>query len=161
MRNIKHIFNNCSTKLKGDFTQAECEILSKAFVVHHLQDDEILIREGERDDTLSIVVSGNLYVTRQSGCDEQVTLHHLNAGDVAGAMGFIDGSYHTATLRSSGPSEVITLHRGNLEDMINDHPRLVYKLMRMIIRSVHQTVLRMDQQYVDMSNYIMKEHGRY
>jgi CRP-like cAMP-binding protein len=161
MTDLKHIVTNCSTKLREEFTEEECELLSNRFEVNKLEDEQILLREGEQDDALSIVVSGKLYATRQSGADESVTLHHLVSGDVAGAMGFIDGNCHTATLRSSGPSEVITLHREALEDMIDDHPHLVYKLMRMIIRSVHNTVLRMDQQFVDMNNYIMKEHGRY
>ena len=161
MTDLRHVVNNCTTKLKEEFTEAECELLSKSFEINTLQDDEILLREGEKDDALSILVSGGLYATRQSGADEFVTLHHLVPGDVAGAMGFIDGNCHTATLRSSGQSEVITLHRKSLEELIDDHPHLVYKLMRMIVRSVHKTVLRMDQQFVDMNNYIMKEHGRY
>jgi CRP-like cAMP-binding protein len=53
------------------------------------------------------------------------------------------------------------LHRDNLEGMLDEHPQLVYKVMRMIVRSVHQTLLRMDQQFVQMNNYIMREHGRY
>jgi CRP-like cAMP-binding protein len=161
MTNIQHIVNNCTTMLKEDFSEAECMILSQAFELRKLGLDEILLREGEQDDALSIVVDGDLAVTREAGGDEHVTLHHLKAGDVAGAMGFIDGNSHTATLSACRPSHVITLHRDILEGMIDAHPKLVYKVMRMIVRSVHNTVLRMDQQFVEMSNYIMKEHGRY
>jgi CRP/FNR family cyclic AMP-dependent transcriptional regulator len=161
MNNIQHIVNNCTTMLKEDFSEEECVILSDAFQLRKLNVDEILLREGEQDDALSIIVDGDLAVTRESGGDEHVTLHHLKAGDVAGALGFIDGNSHTATLRACKASHVITLHRDILEGMIDAHPQLVYKVMRMIVRSVHNTLLRMDQQFVEMSNYIMKEHGRY
>lgn len=161
MSDIQHIVNNCKTMLKEDFSEDECMTLSQAFQLRKLDVDEVLLREGEQDDALSIVVDGDLVVTRETGGDERVTLHHLKAGDVAGAMGFIDGNSHTATLSASKPSHVITLHRDVLEGMIDAHPQLVYKVMRMIVRSVHNTVLRMDQQFVQMSNYIMKEHGRY
>jgi CRP-like cAMP-binding protein len=76
-------------------------------------------------------------------------------------MGFIDGNSHSATLTASKDSHVLMLHRDNLEGMLDEHPQLVYKVMRMIVRSVHQTLLRMDQQFVQMNNYIMREHGRY
>ena len=131
------------------------------FQLQKLAADEILLREGEQDDSLYIVIDGDIIVTRDAGGDEFVTLHHLKAGDIAGAMGFIDGNSHSATLRATKDSHVLTLHRDVLEGMVDDHPQLVYKIMKMIIRSVHQTLLRMDQQFVEMNNYIMKEHGRY
>jgi CRP-like cAMP-binding protein len=161
MSHIEQIVNNCTTMLHEDFSADECMLLSQAFELRKLDVDEVLLREGEVDDALSIVVDGDISVTRVSGGGDDVTLHHLKAGDVAGAMGFIDGNSHTATLRACKPSHVISLHRDVLEGMIEVHPRLVYKVMRMIVRSVHNTVLRMDQQFVEMSNYIMKEHGRY
>jgi CRP-like cAMP-binding protein len=161
MSDVQQIVNNCTTMLKEDFNEEECVILSSAFQLRKLDVDEILLREGEQDDALSIVVDGDILVTRDAGGGDQVTLHHLKTGDVAGAMGFIDGNSHTATLRASKASHVMTLHRNVLEGMIDAHPQLVYKVMRMIVRSVHNTVLRMDQQFVEMSNYIMKEHGRY
>ena len=161
MSNIQHILNDCSNKLREDFTEEDCKILSEAFESRQLANDEVLLREGEKDDALSIVVSGELTVTRSSGGNDEVTLHHLYAGDVAGAMGFIDGNSHTATLRAKKPTEIVSLHRDVMERMIDDHPHLVYKVMQLIVRSVHKTVLRMDQQFVEMTNYIMKEHGRY
>jgi CRP/FNR family cyclic AMP-dependent transcriptional regulator len=161
MSDVQEIVNSCSTMLNEDITEEECKILSAAFKLRKLEVDEILLREGEQDDALSIIVDGDISVTRKAGGDEHVTLHHLKAGDITGAMGFIDGSSHSATLHATKSSHVITLHRDTLEGMIDTHPQLVYKVMRMIVRSVHKTVLRMNQQFVEMNNYIMKEHGRY
>jgi CRP-like cAMP-binding protein len=80
---------------------------------------------------------------------------------MAGAMGFIDGKNHSATLRAAKDSHVLTLRRDKLESMVDQHPQLVYKIMKMIVRSVHKTLLRMNQQFVEMNNYIMREHGGY
>ena len=109
MSDIQQIVNNCTTMLKEDFSEEECVILSDAFKLRKLDADEILLREGEKDDALSIVIDGDILVSRDAGGGEQVTLHHLKAGDVAGAMGFIDGNSHTATLRASRPTHVMTL----------------------------------------------------
>jgi CRP/FNR family transcriptional regulator, cyclic AMP receptor protein len=38
---------------------------------------------------------------------------------------------------------------------------LVYRVMRAIMRSVHAIVRRMNNQYVQMTNYITKQRGRY
>ena len=161
MNDVQKTVTTCGTLLSENIDEIECEILTGAFQLQKLATDEILIREGKVDDALYIVIDGDLVVTRDAGGDEFVVLSHLKAGDVAGAMGFIDGNSHSATLRASKDSHVLALHREVLEGMIEEHPQLVYKVMKMIIRSVHQTLLRMDQQFVQMNNYIMKEHGRY
>ena len=161
MSDVKKPVNTCATLLNEDITEDECEVLTAAFQLQKLTADEILLREGEQDDSLHIVIDGDLVATREAGGGEYVILSHLKPGDIAGAMGFIDGNSHSATLRASKDSHVLTLHRDVLEGMVDEHPHLVYKVMKMIIRSVHQTLLRMNQQFVEMNNYIMKEHGRY
>ena len=161
MNKIVNILSGCTKSLKEDFSHNEQLILSELFAFRSLAENEVLLRQGEQDDALSIVVSGDIMVNLETVANEEVALHHLKPGDVAGAMGFVDGDKHTATLRASKPSSVITLKREDLEGLIDSHPRIIYKLMRMIVRSVHKTVLRMDQQFVEMSNYITRMHGPY
>ncbi len=161
MSNVEQSVTTCATLLNEDINEKECEVLTTAFELQKLKADEILLREGEKSDTLFIIIDGDIVATRDAGGDDYVILSHLKPGDIAGAMGFIDGSSHSATLRAGKDSHVLTLHRDVLEGLVDAHPHLVYKVMKMIIRSVHQTLLRMNQQFVEMNNYIMKEHGRY
>lgn len=161
MNDVEQSVTTCATLLNEDINKDECGVLTSVFQLQKLAADEILLREGEQDDALYIVIDGDIIATRDAGGDDYVILSHLKPGDIAGAMGFIDGSSHSATLRASKDSHVLTLHRDVLEGMVDTHPQLVYKVMKMIIRSVHQTLLRMNQQFVEMNNYIMKEHGRY
>jgi CRP/FNR family cyclic AMP-dependent transcriptional regulator len=44
---------------------------------------------------------------------------------------------------------------------VPEHPNMTYHVMRAIIRLVHSTLKRMNMQYIEMSNYITKTHGRY
>jgi len=150
-----------SSLLGVDLDSDEIKALAGIISIKHLGDKDILITEGTTDDALHIVISGRLAATRNTGGDEYVTLHILQAGDMVGAMGFIDGTEHSATLRALGDTAVYTLERSAFESLLDSHPALVYKVMRSIIRSVHATLLRMNRQFVEMNNYIMKEHGRY
>jgi CRP-like cAMP-binding protein len=147
--------------LGSELSQDDCEVLAAVIHTQNLQDQEILLEEGSIDDSLHVITSGSLAVTRNTGGGHYVTLHILQAGNLAGEMGFVDGKEHSATLRANGNTEIFSLTRQSLESLIEAHPSLVYHVMRTIIRSVHSTLLRMNQQYVEMNNYIMKEHGRY
>ena len=151
----------CMSPLGIELQQSDCKVLADVIDTRKLRDGDILIKEGSTDDSLHVIISGKLAVTRDVGGGEHVTLHMLKQGDFAGAMGFVDGNEHSATLRAVGDTEVYTMRRKEFESLIETHPQLVYQVMRTIIRSVHSTLVRMNQQFVEMNNYIMKAHGRY
>ena len=147
--------------LAVELTDEACALLAEHLVCRRLKDGEILFREGDVDNNLYVIAEGNLAVTHETPEGEWVVLHVLRSRDLAGELGFLDGQKHTATLRSIGPTELISLERESLESLLATHPRVVYQVMRAVIRSVHGTLRRMNIQYVEMSNYINKQHGRY
>jgi CRP/FNR family cyclic AMP-dependent transcriptional regulator len=147
--------------LADELSDEACDLLSEHLVCRRLKDGEILFREGDVDNNLHVIAEGNLAVTHETPEGEWVVLHVLRSRDLAGEMGFLDGQKHTATLRSVGQTDLISLDRDALERLLDTHPRVVYQVMRAVIRSVHGTLRRMNIQYVEMTNYINKQHGRY
>ena len=97
----------------------------------------------------------------QGGTPEAVMLNTLTAGDFAGELGFIDGTERYACLVALGEVRVLGLERARLESLLPEHPEIVYRVMRAIIRTVHQIQRRLHMQSVELSNYIYKQHGRY
>ncbi len=55
----------------------------------------------------------------------------------------------------------MSLKRSDFEGIVGDHPQLVYRVMRAVTRSVHKIVHRMNHQFIELNNYIFKQHGRY
>ena len=55
----------------------------------------------------------------------------------------------------------MTLKREDFEKVIEQQPKLVYKVMRAIARSTHRIVHRMNTEFIELNNYIFKQHGRY
>ena len=150
-----------SSPLAVELTDAQSEILAQLIEVRNLQDGDILIREGEIGSELFIVVGGHVAVTRESGDGDWITLHNLRPRDIAGELGFLDDRAHSASLRALGAVEVFSLKRDRLESLIDTQPRLVYLVMRAIVREIHGILGRMNAQHVELSNYISKRHGRY
>jgi len=147
--------------ISAGLSEEQCQVLADVIEIHNLSDGDILISEGHTDNRLFMIDKGRIEVTRGTQGGDWVTLAILKDGDFAGEMGFIDGSVHSASLRSMGKSRVLSLSRDALESLIDSQPHLVYKLMQTIIRVVHKLLTKMNQQYVEMNNYITKQHGRY
>ncbi|MFZ5594108.1 MAG: cyclic nucleotide-binding domain-containing protein [Pseudomonadota bacterium] len=150
-----------SSPFAVELTDGQCRELARVIKVRKLKDGEVLIQDGRSDNSLHVVINGMLAVIKESGAGETTTLHIIKIGDLAGAMGFIDGLEHSATLSSIGDSEVFTLQRDAFESLLHKDPALVYRVMRSIVRSVHAIIRRMNNQYVELTNYISKQHGRY
>ena len=147
--------------LGTELDEAEVELLSGLMVGRVLDDGDFLIEVGTSDDALHIILSGKVEVVKRTGDDDYASLAVLREGELAGELSFIDGTPHTVGLRALCDTHVLTLEREAFEGIIDAYPRLVYKVMRAIARSAHRIVHRMNTEFVELSNYIFKQHGRY
>ena len=150
-----------NSPLGSELSDAQCRELAAVVTALGLQKGMFLLEEGHRDDSIHIVTSGELEVIKPTGGAEWVTLQVLRAGDMAGELGFIDGVEHSAAIRALSNTEVFSLTRPDLERLLIADPDLVYKVMRAIMRTVHSILRRMNAQFVEMNNYITRQHGRY
>jgi hypothetical protein len=53
------------------------------------------------------------------------------------------------------------LEREKLESLIETNPMVLYKVMCAIVRTVHRIQTRLSVQASELTNYIVKQHGRY
>jgi CRP/FNR family cyclic AMP-dependent transcriptional regulator len=150
-----------SSPLGLELSDAQCRRLAKVVSASGLRQGEMLFEEGQRDDALHIVTRGSFEVVKEAGGGDMVSLQVLHEGDMIGQLGFIDGVEHSAGVRALNNAEVFTLSRPDLEALLPEDPDLVYKVMRAIVRTVHTILRRMNVQYVEMTNYIAQDHGRY
>jgi len=106
-------------------------------------------------------VVGLLRVAKHAGRPEEVTFFTIGTGDFADELSFMDGTQHYASLVAVGETRVLALEREKLESILTSRPDIVYKVMRAVIRAVHQIQRRLSMQSVELTNYIYKQHGRY
>jgi CRP-like cAMP-binding protein len=150
-----------NTPLGEGLSDAQCALLAEVTTSCAIKDGAFLIEEGQKDDAIHVLSKGRLEVLTRAGGGTWVTLQLLKEGDMVGEMGFIDGVEHSASLRALGNCELIRLDRDSFEGLIKKDPELVYKVMRSIMRTVHRILRGMNAQYVELTNYISKQHGRY
>ena len=126
-----------------------------------LADGDFLIKDGASDDALHVILMGKVEVVKRTGTGEFASIAVLREGELAGELSFVDGTPHTVGLRALCDTHVLTLSREAFEGIIVSEPQLVYKVMRAVVRSAHRIVHRMNTEFVELSNYIFKQHGRY
>lgn len=146
--------------LGQELEKDECQILTDVMGVRQLKDGEVLVREGEDDNTLFILTKGRLVVySAIEGKD--VPVYTMKVGECAGTRAFVDLSPRKATLIAEGDTTVYTLVPQNFEALLETHPRIVYKVMRGLFRLTHRNLMRMNVESQELANYIHKSGGRY
>ena len=76
-------------------------------------------------------------------------------------MSFLDETPHYASLVAVGATRVFGIEREKLESLLPAHPMVVYRVMRAIVRTVHEIQRRISMQTTELMNYIYKQHGKY
>jgi len=150
-----------ATRLAAELNERQRETLAEALTLRDLKTGDVLVQEGTSDSHLYIIVKGVLGVVKNAGTPDAVTLHTLSAGDFVDELGFLDGTPYYASKVAMSDLTVLGLARERLEGMLREHPEIVYRVMRAIVRVAHQIQRRLAMHQSELSNYIYKQHGRY
>jgi CRP/FNR family cyclic AMP-dependent transcriptional regulator len=149
------------SKLAVELNDAERRVLAGAMTLRDLKHGEVLVPEGSADDHLYVVAGGVLGVVKAAGTEGEVTLNAIRPGDVVGELSFLDGATRYASLVALSDSRVLGLSRTSLEALLDSDPKVVYHVMRAIVRVVHDIQKRLSMQTAELTNYLYKTHGRY
>lgn len=150
-----------ASRLAAGLSDEQVAVLAGLLSLQSFQPHEVLAREGGPDSRLYVIVEGSLGVVKSLGTPDESLLFTLNAGDFAHELGFLDGAERYASLVANTSARVLTLERTKLESLIDSHPRVLYGVMCAIVRTVHRVQTRLAVQASELTNYIVKQHGRY
>ena len=148
-------------RLAEGFSAQDTAVLAGLMTLQVCEPLQLLAREGEADHRLYAVVQGSLNIVKHAGTPDETLLVTLNPGDLAHELGFLDDAPRHASLQVASAARVLVLEREQLESLIDTHPRVLYRVMCAVARNVHRVQTRMAVQATELTNYIVKQHGRY
>jgi CRP/FNR family transcriptional regulator, cyclic AMP receptor protein len=150
-----------ASPLGRELSAQEAQTLANIITARDLADGEVLIPEGARDSHLHVVVSGRVAVARRSADGRWDVLHHLESGDLVGELSFMDDEPRYAALVASGATRVLVLARADFETLLDREPRVVYKVMRAIMRVAHGVQRRLSRQMHELQEYLYRPGAKY
>lgn len=145
----------------AELTEDKAKLLAAKMGVRRLKDGEYLVKEGEADQTLFVLAAGKLAVTSKDSQGAEQTVYTMKEGECAGTRAFVEQSPRKATLRAVDATAVYTLTPEDFESLLDAHPRVAFMVMRALFRVTHANLSRMNQESMQMANYISKTQGRY
>jgi CRP/FNR family transcriptional regulator, cyclic AMP receptor protein len=92
--------------------------------------DNMILIEEEFGNTLFLIVSGNVKISRISDDGREVILSILSDGDFFGEMAVIDGLSRSANVVTLSDTELIAINREDFHDMMYKYPQIAISLLR-------------------------------
>jgi len=127
------------------------DILATVFLFSHLRQEElrrlanqsrycsfkfgdVIIREGERDDRLYILISGKVNVFKSYGTKKEKRLRTLEPPAYFGEIALIDDLVRSATVVAIQDTRTLCLDKLNLDREIEKSPTIAKKLLQTLYR---------------------------
>jgi CRP/FNR family cyclic AMP-dependent transcriptional regulator len=118
--------------------------LARRGELRHYRRNTVLIEEGERGDTLFIILSGRLRAYASDDRGREITYGIYGPGEYLGEMS-LDGGPRSASVVTLEPSECAIVARPTLQQYIADEPSFAFELLAKVIRRARAATLSAKQ----------------
>jgi hypothetical protein len=95
---------------------------------------ETVIREGEAGDSMYLVVSGEVSVSKATPDGKEIELDKIKAGDYFGEMALFDESPRSATVKAISSSRFLVLHKKEFTESVREYPQIALQICKVLSR---------------------------
>jgi CRP-like cAMP-binding protein len=138
-----------NSPLMSNFPATEILSAARYFSLNHVDEGEVLFKEGEMGTFMCLIVEGSVSVQKANQEGENVELAKLPKGRTIGEMAVLDGERRSATCFVATDSTLLVLSKDSLEKMILETPRIAAKVIRAIAISLSRRLRMADGKLVD------------
>lgn len=105
-------------------TEDQIDVLAEHSSYHTFYPEEVIVSQGTRNDSLFIITSGVVQVTKEDENGEQIEVARLGSGDVIGEMSLLTGEHRSATVIALVQVTVIQVTKEGLAPILQAVPQL-------------------------------------
>jgi CRP/FNR family cyclic AMP-dependent transcriptional regulator len=103
------------------------------------EDKTVLIKEGDIQQEIFWILSGEVYITRKMG-DKYKVMATLGKWELIGEMSFFDKSVRSATVITKGPVEALVFSKENFQEIFAASPQWTKRLLVSLSSRIQQMI---------------------
>ena len=138
----------------SDLTDSELATVATVTNKQDFKLGDTVFKESEDGQSLFIIKKGEVKACKIAPDGDLFTLTIMKDGDIFGEMSFLDGRPRSATIVAVSDLETYVIDKFDFETLVDGTPRIIYKLLRNIVFTIHSIVRGMNVRYMEMINYM-------
>lgn len=115
-------------------SQQALDLLAEKVAVHEIKSGDVLFKSGEPSERLYLVASGRMRAMLPTG----VIAGDIGRGESIGEIGLLAGESHGATVYAVRDSELVSMRRDDLTELVAQFPGALLEATRVVIRRLRQ-----------------------
>ena len=119
-------------------SSSHAELVADSIVKRRYKRGEIIVEQGQKTNTLFIILTGRVRVVTADKRGREVILATLQPGDYLGEMSLIDNQAHSATVRAEIQTDMLTLGRSEFARCLPENSSMSYSIMRGLVQRLRQ-----------------------
>ncbi len=119
-------------------TASQAEGVADAVTKRRFKRAEVIVEQGEKSNTLFIILTGRARVVTADKRGREVILATLQPGDYIGEMSLIDNEPHSATVRAEVQTDMLTLGRAEFARCLPENSSMSYAIMKGLVQRLRQ-----------------------
>lgn len=137
-----------------DLTDKEVETISTIVKKKNFKLGDTVFKESEDGASIYVIKKGEVKACKTAPDGELFTLTIMKDGEIFGEMSFLDGRPRSATIVAVSDLETYMIEKRDFETLVDGNPRIIYKLLKNIVFTIHSIVRGMNSRYLEMINYM-------
>lgn len=127
--------------LFSDLSRDEFTALVERLAPRSVGAGDTIIRQGEKGDSIFVIVSGQVSISRREADRSEVWITNLGEGNFFGEFGYFSGQKRSASVRAVEETTLLEIGRKDLEAVIAKHPRVREVLLAFYKERILDTLL--------------------
>ena len=120
--------------LFSGLTPQQADIIARAVSRQNLNRGDNMVCQGEKSDTLFIILSGRAHVISGNDVIGEVIIETLKHGDHFGEMSLIDNAPHSATVRADSDLIALALGRADFSRCLPESNSMAYTVLKSLVK---------------------------
>lgn len=120
----------------SELAPAETDLLTKHCQTRTYPANSILINEGDRTDSMYIILEGEVKVFACDESGKEVILNILGPDEYFGELALVDDQPRSASVMTLKPTKVMVVSKGDFKHCLVENPDLSFNLIRALTRQV-------------------------
>jgi CRP/FNR family cyclic AMP-dependent transcriptional regulator len=116
-------------------SEAEIKAVARRAVTRAFPKNTIVVTEGDRTDTLHIIVSGRVKIYASDDKGKEIVLNHAGPGEYFGEL-VLDEGPRAASVMTLEPTRFLVVPKEDFRDFVANSPEFSLHLIRKLIRRV-------------------------
>ena len=150
-----------SNKLFEGLTDPHFERLKSFITVKRFSKDTPLIEEGVHGETLYLLISGNVKVTKLSDDGKELVLAERSGGDFFGEMSLLEDAPRSARIMATEECEVGLIPKKNFTQMMLEEPQIALNILKTVSSRLRQTNDQIIESFLEREKNHQKQIERF